>query len=96
MVAYSLSLGDVALSFLESLDEKSKRICKAHLKKLQDHPYPGRGIGDKERLSVKGIETYRMHVGRTFTIFYDVIEAKKEVQVLEITTIDAAHKAYGP
>ncbi|MFH1916419.1 MAG: type II toxin-antitoxin system RelE/ParE family toxin [Nanoarchaeota archaeon] len=91
---YEVLLSDEAIDFLRSLDIKSKNICKKNLQKLS-LPYPGRGIGDKERLVVAGEEVYRLHIGRSYTTFYIIDEKSKSVRVLEILPIDAAHKKYG-
>lgn len=85
-------LSEEAVEFLQSLDLKSRNICKKNLEKLEN-PYPGRGSGDKEKLVVAGEIIYRLHIGRTYTAFY-VIGAK-EVRVLELLSIEAAHKKYG-
>ena len=91
---YGVVLSDDAIDFLRSLDSKSKSICKKNLQKLEN-PYPGRGIGDKEKLIIAGEEMYRLHIGRSYTAFYIVDENKKIVRVLEILSIEAAHKKYG-
>lgn len=80
--------------FLESLDEKSKRIVKDNLAKLEQ-PYPGRGPGDKEKIEWRGDEVYRLHIGRTWTAFYDIDESNRRVLVRDILPIDEAHKEYG-
>ena len=85
----------MAVEYLRALDEKSRRICKDNLRKLEEDPYPGRGRGDKERLSVDGEEIYRLHIGRTHTAFYVVLEDQQEVRVVEVLPIDDAHKRYG-
>lgn len=97
MSEYALRVETDALDFVESLDEKSERICKTNLKKLADDPYPrpGAGSGDRERITVDGEEIYRLHIGRTFTAFYDVLEEKGAVRVLEVLPIDEAHDRYG-
>ena len=95
MERYNLSLSEEAKLFLEILDDKSKRICKNNLKKLKENPHPGRGSGDKEKLIVKGEEIYRLHIGRTFTAFYVILETKKLIRVVELLSIDKAHKKYG-
>lgn len=92
---YSVLLSDDARAYLDSLDEKSRRICRDNLEKLADHPYPGRGTGDKEKLVVEGEEMYRLHIGRTHTAFYLILEAQEQVRVVEIMPIDEAHKRYG-
>lgn len=80
---------------LQCLDEKSSSIIIKNIKKLKNDPYPGRGPGDKERLPVKGKMRYRMHIGRTWTIFYSILEEEKQVRVSELLPIDEAHKKYG-
>jgi len=95
MAAYQLLIEQDALNFINTLDEKSERICKDNLKKLAEDPYPGSGKGDKERLVVEGTETYRLHIGRTYTAFYDINEGNNAVEVLEVLPIDEAHKRYG-
>lgn len=80
---------------LDQLDEKSERIVRENLGKL-DEPYPGEGQGDKEKLTRPGAEPlYRLHVGRTWTAFYRVRDDEREVRVLDLMTIDEAHKRYG-
>lgn len=81
--------------FIRSMDEKTRRIIKENLRKLGENPYPGRGSGDKERLPIEGEKRFRMHIGRTWTVFYSILEGDKEVRVSEILPIDEAHKKYG-
>ncbi len=81
--------------FFRYLDSKTSRIIKQNLKKLEQNPYPGKGTGDKKRLPIQGKQRYRMHIGRTWTVFYSIIEEKKQVRISEIIPIDDAHKKYG-
>jgi len=81
--------------FFSYLDEKTARILKNHLKKLEENPYPSKGSGDKEHLPIQGKQRYRIHVGRTWTVFYSILEEKKQVRIVEILPIDQAHKKYG-
>lgn len=96
-MSYDILLGDDAREYYEALDEKSQRIVKENLQKLSDDPYPrpDAGSGDREQLVVDGEELYRLHIGRTHTAFYDIIEAANEVRVIELLDIDEAHKRYG-
>lgn len=80
--------------FLDDLDEKSERIVRENLQHLTE-PYPGRGQGDKEKIEWRGNEVYRLHVGRTWTAFYDVEEDEGVVKVLKVMPIDQAHREYG-
>jgi mRNA-degrading endonuclease RelE of RelBE toxin-antitoxin system len=94
-MTYNVLLADEARDYIAALDEKSERIVKDNLRNLEDHPYPGRGKGDKEKLVVKGEEMYRLHIGRTHTAFYVVLENDSEVRVVDIMPIDEAHDRYG-
>jgi len=96
MSEYEVLLGDDAREFLSVADEKTTRICTDKLAQLAESPYPGPGRGDKEKLPIDGRrERYRLHISRTYTAIYTVLEDKKEVRVLEIVPIDEAHKRYG-
>lgn len=95
MKRYKLQVSEEVNNYLNSLDKKSKRICKENLKKLKDNPYSGRGKGDKEKIIIEGKEAYRIHIGRTYTAFYTIIKDRKIVRVVELLTIDKAHKKYG-
>jgi mRNA-degrading endonuclease RelE of RelBE toxin-antitoxin system len=96
-MSYEVLLADEAREYLTALDEKSARIVKDNLRKLADDPYPRpeSGSGDKEKLVVEGEQLYRLHIGRTHTAFYDVLEEEAEVRVIEIVDIEEAHKRYG-
>lgn len=96
MSEYQVLLGDEAHEFLAAADEKTERICKENLGYLADNPYPGRGRGDKEKLPIDGRrDRYRMHISRTYTAIYTILEEQNEVRVLGIVPIDEAHKRYG-
>lgn len=95
MAPYRVLIAPAVSDFLKALDDKSRRICAANLKKLADGPYPGRGPGDKERLVVRGEEVFRMHISRSYTAFYVVVEKERVVRVFELLPIDQAHKKYG-
>lgn len=96
-MSYEILLGDDAREYVAALDDKSTRIVKENFRKLADEPYPkpGSGSGDREKLVVDGEEMYRLHIGRTHTAFYVVLEDESEVRVVDITDIDDAHKRYG-
>jgi len=96
MSEYAVLLGDEAREFLAVADEKTERICKEKLGYLSENPYPGRGRGDKEKLPIDGHrDRFRMHIARSYTALYTVLEDEREVRVLEIVPIDEAHKRYG-
>ena len=96
-MSYSVLLSDEAREYYESLSEKSRRIVKENLENLKEEPYPrpDAGSGDREKVTVDGEEVYRLHIGRTHTAFYVVLEDEEQVRVVDIMTIDEAHKRYG-
>ena len=91
---YEVLASDEVRELLASLDEKSERIVTDNLQKLSN-PYPGRGSGDKERIEWQGDTVYRLHIGRTWTAFYDIEDDEEVVKVLRVMPIDQAHKEYG-
>jgi len=72
--------------------KKSQRIVKEKFTIFIDNPFLGSG-GDKEQLHFE-YKLYRLHVGRSHTIFYQICETEKLVKILEILPIDKAHKIY--
>ena len=96
MSEYGVLLGDEAREFLDVADEKTRRIWTENLGYLAENPYPGRGRGDKEKLPIDGRrDRYRLHISRSYTAIYTVLEDRNEVRVLEIVPMDEAHKRYG-
>ena len=94
MVTYHLVIGKKALEFISALPSKSKRIVIEKCKTLADDPFPGQG--DKELINRKGHkDIYRLHISRSYTAFYKINKDEKMVKILEITTIEQAHKIYG-
>lgn len=91
-MSFKVMIDRKALSYLSELPEKSQRLIKEKCHALADDPFPGQG-GDKELLHLE-FKLYRLQVGRLFTVFYQVGEKDKQVKILEITTIDKAHKLY--
>jgi mRNA-degrading endonuclease RelE of RelBE toxin-antitoxin system len=91
---YEVLVAEDVRSFLQRLDEKSKRILTDTLSKLEE-PYPGRGKGDKEQITWKGQSVYRLHIGRSWTAFYDIDEDEEVVTVRDVLPIDDAHEQYG-
>lgn len=83
----------MALLDLSELQEKSQRLIKEKCHALSEDPFPGQ-CGDKELLHLE-FKLYRLHVGRSFTVFYQICEEEEKlVKILEIVTIDNAHKLY--
>jgi mRNA interferase RelE/StbE len=81
-----------ALLYLSELPEKSQRLIRERCHALAEDPFPGHG-GDKELLHLE-FKLYRLHVARSFTVFYQICEEEERVMILEIVTIDKAHKLY--
>ncbi len=94
-MSYEVFITKEIREFLKQAGSKTNRIIKDNLKKLSKNPYPGRGLGDKEKLPVQGEHRYRLHIGRVWTAFYSVLEEKKQVRVSELLPISEAHKKYG-
>ncbi len=91
-MTFFVSIDIDAVSFVHSLDGKSRRIIRNHLKKLENDPLPGKG-GDKELLDLgPNVKIYRLHIARSFTAFYQI--EGDHVLVSEILTIEHAHKKY--
>jgi len=77
------------------LPDKTRRIIKNALKRLENDPYPGRH-GDKEKLVLRGgVIIYRLHISHRYTAFYTIDDVEKLVIVEDILTTEQAHKKYG-
>jgi len=74
------------LKYINSLPEKDRRIIKVHLFKLED-PYTAPDV----ELLQNG--HCRMHIAHSYTAFFDVLPGGV-VTILEIMTIEEAHKRY--
>ncbi len=94
-MSYKILITPEINEFLQNQEEKTRRIIKSNMEKLGENPYPDEGRGDKEKLPVRGEKRYRLHIGRTWTVFYSILENEKEVRISEILPIDKAHKKYG-
>ena len=89
---FEVGLDIDAAAFINTQNEKTRRIIYSHLKSLEDDPFPGKG-GDRELLNTRpGMKIYRLHIGRSFTAIY-VIE-EHSVLVTEVMTSGQAHKKY--
>jgi mRNA-degrading endonuclease RelE of RelBE toxin-antitoxin system len=78
-----------AREFVKRLPPKTRRIIVEKILELKEDPFPG---GNKEKLEYPHPPAvYRLHIGRSFTVFY-VIE--QEENIVKILTIEKAHKEY--
>jgi len=77
----------VACDFVRELPQRSRRIIITHLRKLENNPHaPG--------IEQLGDNVYRMHVGRTYTIFFCILPERNLIRVTDILPIELAHKRY--
>jgi mRNA-degrading endonuclease RelE of RelBE toxin-antitoxin system len=94
MIAFRLVIKKNALEFVNALPSKSQRIVREKCKTLANDPFPG--DGDRELIQRKGHEDiYRLPISRSYTAFYKIYKDEKMDKILEITTIEQAHKIYG-
>jgi mRNA interferase RelE/StbE len=75
---------------LEKYPEKIRVYIFNHLCKLED-PY---SAPDVECLHSKA-QVYRMHIGRSYTAIFKIYKESNSVWVLDLMTIEQAHKRYG-
>jgi len=75
---------------LEKYPEKIREHIFNHLRKLED-PYTA---PDVECLHPK-VQVYRMHIGRTYTVIFKIYKETNCVVILDLMTIEQAHKRYG-
>ncbi|MDP2797198.1 MAG: hypothetical protein Q8N94_06790 [Methanoregula sp.] len=75
---------------LEKYPDKIREHIFIHFRKLEN-PY---SAPDVECLHSK-VQVYRMHIGRTYTVIFKIHKESNIVQVLDLMTIEQAHKRYG-
>lgn len=75
---------------LAKYPEKIRVNIFSKIRKLED-PY---NIPDVECLH-SGMQVYRMHIGRTYTVIFRIDKESKVVRVMDLMTIEKAHKRYG-
>jgi mRNA-degrading endonuclease RelE of RelBE toxin-antitoxin system len=94
-LTFSLILWHELADEINRLPEKTRRVIKAALMRLEEDPFPG-SHGDKEKLVLRGgVVIYRLHISRKFTAFYEIDKEEKLVIIQEILPIEQAHKRYG-
>ena len=80
---------------INRLPEKTRRIRKTALKRLEEDPFPG-SQGEAEKLVLRGGGFIcRLHISRRYTVFYEFGTEKKLGIVQEILPIGQDHKKYG-
>ena len=78
--------------FVKSLPPKTRRIIVEKILELEEDPFPG---GNKEKLEYPHPPAvYRLHIGRSFTVFYVIEHEERIVKIEKIMTIEKAHKEY--
>ena len=94
-MTFNLLIEQEQVDKINDFDEKSRRIIKEKLETLEKNPFPGKH-GDKEKLCLRGgYVLYRLHIGRSWTAFYRINNEDKVVKILDVMTIEQAHKKYG-
>ena len=94
-MTYTLLLWHELSDEINCLPEKTRRILKTALKRLEEDPCTG-GQGNKEKLVLReGGVICRLHSSRRYTAFNAIDTEEKRVIVEEILPIGQAHKKYG-
>lgn len=94
-MTFSLVLWHELADEINRLPDKTRRIIKTALKRLEEDPFPG-SKGDKEKLVLRGgMIIYRLHISHSYTAFYEINKEEKLIIVQEILPIEQAHKKYG-
>jgi len=74
------------------LPQKTRRIIVEKILDLREDPFPG---GNKEKPDYPHPPAvYRLHVGRSFTVFYLIETDENVIKIEKIMTIEKAHKEY--
>ena len=81
-----------AREFVKRLPPKTRRIVVEKILELKEDPFPG---GNKEKLEYPHPPAvYRLHIGRSFTVFYVIEHEESIVKIEKIMTIEKAHNEY--
>jgi len=79
---------------INNFDEKAGGSSGRNSVRLSENPYPGKRE-EKEKFCLKaGFILYRLHIGRTWTAYYRIYDENTSVEILDIMTIEQAHKKY--
>ena len=81
-----------AQEFLKRLPKNTRRIVVEKIQELAEDPFPG---GNKEKLEYPHPPAvYRLHISRSFTVFYIIEHQESIVKIEKNVTIEGAHKEY--
>jgi mRNA interferase RelE/StbE len=89
---FTLVIESKAEKFLKKLPQKTRHIIIEKILNLKEDPFPG---GNKEKLDYPHPPAvYRLHVSRSFTVFYILETDENVIKIEKIMTIERAHKEY--
>jgi mRNA interferase RelE/StbE len=89
---FTLVIEKKAEKFLKDLPQKTRRIIVEKILDLKEDPFPK---GNKEKLKYPhSPAVYRLHVARSFTVFYIIESDENIIKIEKIKTIERAHKEY--
>ena len=89
---FTLVIERKAEKSLKNLPQKTRRIIVDKILDLREDPFPK---GNKEKLIYPHPPAvYRLHVGRSFTVFYIIETDENVIKIIKIMTIERAHKEY--
>jgi mRNA interferase RelE/StbE len=86
----NVEIASGVIKTLQRYPEKSRELIFHHIRTLED-PY---SAPDVECLN-QSKRVYRMHIGRTYTVFFTIHQDSHLVRVDDLMTIEQAHKRYG-
>jgi len=89
---FTIVIEKKAEKFLKKLPQKARRIVVEKISELKEDPFPG---GNREKPDYHNSPAvYRLHVSRSFTVFYIIETEKHLIKIEKIRTIERAHKEY--
>jgi mRNA interferase RelE/StbE len=81
-----------AEEFLKKLPQKTRRIAVEIILELREDPFPG---GNKEKFECPHPPAgYRLHISRSFSVFYLIETEVQVIKIEKIMTIERTHKEY--
>ena len=89
---FTLVIESKAEKFLKNLLQKTRHIIVEKILDLRENPFPD---GSKEKLDYPHPPAvYRLHISRSFTVFYIIKTDENIIKIEKIMTIERAHKEY--